>query len=575
MTETSTPANPGTPYGAPGAPGTSGRPTQPGGTAFFDWVRSLGFVRGQDRWLAGVCGAVAARTGLDPLIVRGIAVVIAILGGPIFFLYAVGWALIPDQSGRSLVEQAARQVFEPAMIVVGALVFFTFVPWMQGIWWQGPPEIWGMPGWLEVLLRTSWAIGLTVAVIFLVIYVAKRVPSPRTAATRSAAAGAAAPSASAPAAPAPAAPVPPASAPPAPVPPTGTTDAPDPTPSAKPSDTTSASSTSAQTAPYGSAPDSDPTATFVPPIPPVPDAPTKPSLWDDWTGTSGSAGRPAYSSSAGSAAYGSTPYGSTPYGSAPYGSTPYGSAPYGSTPYGSTQNGPGARPAASASAFDPDRYRTAHRRRQLGAGFISVVSGLALTIGAIAAAVVADGNWSNSAFLVGAGAALAVVALGIVIAGIIGKEGGWLNGISIVLASTMAWTAFVPAGSDFVTFGSPTWEYTTGESAGFAMLAGAPTIDLTRLDASPSVTDRTIDVWLAFGDVELVLPENRTVLVEAANLAGGIDYDTPEVAARESGVLVQDSRIVVEGSGIGVTTVRVWNGFGEVTINQPAAPALR
>jgi hypothetical protein len=65
------------------------------------------------------------------------------------------------------------------------------------------------------------------------------------------------------------------------------------------------------------------------------------------------------------------------------------------------------------------------------------------------------------------------------------------------------------------------------------------------------------------------------VLVEAANLAGGIDYDTPEGFARESGVLVRDSRIVIEGAGTGVTTVRVWNGFGEVTINQPAQPARR
>jgi phage shock protein PspC (stress-responsive transcriptional regulator) len=514
MTETSTPSNPGTPYGASGAPGASGQPPQPGGAVFFDWVRSLGFVRGQDRWLAGVCGAVAARTGLDPLIVRGIAVVIAILGGPIFFLYAVGWALMPDQSGRSLVEQAAHQVFEPAMIAVGALVLFTFVPWMQGIWWQGPPEIWGMPGWLEVLLRTSWAIGLTVAVIFLVIYVAKRVPSPRTSTPQSSAA----PSSVAPSS---AAPDAPAAAP---------------------------ESGSAGTA-------DTPSATLVPPIPPVPEAPAGPSLWDDWTGNSASAGTAAH-------------------GSAPYGSTPYGSTPYGSTPYGGHPNGPGPRPAAPA-AFDPDRYRAAHRRRQLGAGFVSVVAGLAITAGAIAAAIVADGDWSNSAFLVGAAAALAVVALGIVVAGILGKEGGWLNGFSIVLASTMAWTAFIPTGTEFVTFGDPVWEYSTSDPAGFAMLAGAPTVDLTSLDSTPSATDRTVDVWLAFGDVELVLPENRTVRVQAANLAGGIDYDSPDASARESGVLVQDSRIVIEGAGTGVTTVRVWNGFGEVSINQPAAPALR
>jgi phage shock protein PspC (stress-responsive transcriptional regulator) len=551
MTDTSTPSHPGTPYGAPGAPGASGQPSQPGGAAFFDWVRSLGFVRGQDRWLAGVCGAVAARTGLDPLIVRGIAVVVAILGGPIFFLYAVGWALMPDQSGRSLVEQAARQVFEPAMIAVGVLVFLTFVPWMQGIWWQGPPEIWGMPGWLEVLLRTSWAIGLTVAAILLVVYIAKRVPSPRAAATAPKFAdqpGTAQPGTAQPGTAQP-----------------GT---------AQPGTAQSGAAQPEDGIPFeSSTAGSTPTATFVPPIPPVPEAPAGPSLWDDWTGKSSTAGTPRTTS----APYGSAPYGSAAYGSAPAGSAPYGSAPYGSVPNGSAPIGSaryGSAPSGAAP-FDPDRYRAAHRRRQLGAGFVSVVAGLALAAGAVAAALVADGTWSNSAFLVGAAVALAVVALGTVVAGIIGKEGGWLNAFSIVLASTMVWTAFIPAGSDFVTFGDPTWEYNTSDPDGFAMLAGAPTIDLTAIDSVPSATDHTVDVWLAFGDVELVLPENRTVLVEVGNLAGGIDYDAPTTSVRDGGVLFTDSRIVTEGAGTGVTTVRVWNGFGEVTINQPAAPALR
>lgn len=478
MTETSSTTNPGNPYGASGA---TGQPKPPSGAVFFDWVRSLGFVRGPDRWLAGVCGAVATRTGLDPLVVRGIAIVIAILGGPIFFLYAVGWALMPDQSGRSLVEQAARQVFEPAMIAVGALLLLTFIPWMQGIWWQGPPEIWGMPGWLEVLLRTSWAIGLTVGIILLVIYIAQRMPSPRNPAV------------------------------------------------------------------HNTATDGTPTATFAPPIPPAPDAATAPS-------TGQTAGQTA--------------------GAAPSGPTPY--APYGSGP----------RPATPAAAFDPDRYRpdryqsdrhrTMHRRRQLGAGFVSVVAGIALSVGAIAASVVADGTWSNTAYLVGAAAALTVVALGIVVAGIRGREGGWLNFFSIALAVSMAWTAFIPAGTDVVAFGDPTWQYNTDEPTGLAMIAGAPTIDLTSIDSTPSGIDRTVDVWLAFGDTRLILPENRTVEVQAGNLAGGIDYGARgQSGTNRGGLLFHDERVVVEGTGTGVTTVRVWTGFGQVTINQPAEPALR
>ena len=558
MTDAPSTPSPGTPYGS------TGQPKPAGGAQFFDWVRGLGFVRGQDRWLAGVCGAIAARTGLDPLIVRGIAVVIAILGGPIFFLYAVGWALIPDERGRSLVEQAVHQVFEPAMIAVGVLLFFTFIPWMQGIWWQGPPEVWGMPGWLEVLLRTSWAIGLTVGIVLLVVYIAKRVPSPRT---RPGQPGGGYPNGyphggypngGAPYGSAPYGSAPAGSAPDGGVP-----------SNSAPYDATPAATDAAPMPAAGSTP----TSTFVPPIPPVPEPPVaagaaatppQPSLWDDLTT------RGANWQTRSNGQYGTAPYGTAPSGSAPYASSRFDSTPSGSNPYASTPK------PAGASTFDPQIYRELHRRKHLGAGFISVVAGLALSTGAVAASFVADGAWSNTAYLVGAAAALAVIAVGIIVAGIRGKEGGWLNFFSIVLASTLVWTAFIPAGTDFVTFGDPTWEYDTSDPTGFAMIAGAPVIDLTAIDSTPSATDRTVDIWLAFGDVELVLPDNRTVLVEASNLAGGIDYVTTEAPdVDRGGVLVHDTRVVTEGAGTGVTTVRVWNGFGEVTINQPAEPARR
>ncbi|ANP72361.1 PspC domain-containing protein [Cryobacterium arcticum] len=576
MTEAGSTTTSGSAYG------NTGQPKPPGGAAFFDWVRGLGFVRGRDRWLAGVCGAIASRTGLDPLVVRGIAVVIAILGGPIFFLYAVGWALMPDESGRSLVEQAVRQVFEPAMIAVGVLLFFTFVPWMQGIWWQGPPEVWGMPGWLEVLLRTSWAIGLTVGIILLVIYIAKRVPSPRGRPTTGYGSASPQPSRY-------------GSAPPyGSAPQYGGTPQPGsaPQPSAA-SDATAGAGTTAQPAqkfPSDAAPSAypaaRPTASFVPPIPPVPEPPAAtasatpptvpvppvpgstppagPSLWDDLTGR----GVPAAPTSGGTAPYGSAAYGSAPYGAAPSGSAPYGATTSGSGGYGSGSGAAGYGAADTARPFDPDRYRALHRRKHLGAGYIAVVSGIALSVGAVAASFVADGSWSNSAFLVGASAALAVIALGIVIAGVRGKEGGWLTFFSIVLAVSLAWTAFIPAGTDVATFGDPTWQYSTDSPTGFAMIAGAPTIDLTDLDTAPSGTSREVDVWTAFGDVELVLPDNRTMAVEASSLAGGIDYGTSNDLDR-GGVLFHDSRVVAEGAGTGVTTVRVWTLFGQVTINQP------
>ena len=82
------------PPGTPGASGAPGAPSDPGTQTphdrpesfsfertsgrFFSWIRGLGIERSSDRWFAGVAGGIAAKAGIDPLIVRGIFVVLAI-----------------------------------------------------------------------------------------------------------------------------------------------------------------------------------------------------------------------------------------------------------------------------------------------------------------------------------------------------------------------------------------------------------------------------------------------------------------------------------------------------------------
>ncbi|MEP6480047.1 MAG: PspC domain-containing protein, partial [Rhodoglobus sp.] len=61
---------------------------------FFEWMRSIG-IRREPGWIGGVGSGIATRLGIDPLIVRGIIVVAAILGGPAFLLYAAAWLLLP------------------------------------------------------------------------------------------------------------------------------------------------------------------------------------------------------------------------------------------------------------------------------------------------------------------------------------------------------------------------------------------------------------------------------------------------------------------------------------------------
>lgn len=79
-------------------------PSRPREYAFFRWIRGLGLVRGDERWFAGVCGAIAARTGAAPLLVRIIAIGVGIFGGPLITLYLAGWVLLPGRDGEIIAE---------------------------------------------------------------------------------------------------------------------------------------------------------------------------------------------------------------------------------------------------------------------------------------------------------------------------------------------------------------------------------------------------------------------------------------------------------------------------------------
>lgn len=80
----------------PHRPGDYPRP--PFGAAFFESLRASRWRRPQQRWIGGVCAAVAAQSGWDVALVRGIALVaVLIIGAPVAVAYALAWAFIPEQ----------------------------------------------------------------------------------------------------------------------------------------------------------------------------------------------------------------------------------------------------------------------------------------------------------------------------------------------------------------------------------------------------------------------------------------------------------------------------------------------
>ncbi|KIS26674.1 phage-shock protein [Arthrobacter sp. SPG23] len=87
---------------------------------FFSWVRSHGIQRGRDRWIGGVASGIAHRLGVDPLIVRGVFIVLSIFAGIGVLLYGIAWALLPEPDGRIHVQEAGAGRWSTGM--TGALI---------------------------------------------------------------------------------------------------------------------------------------------------------------------------------------------------------------------------------------------------------------------------------------------------------------------------------------------------------------------------------------------------------------------------------------------------------------------
>lgn len=112
-----------------GAPGQGPQPQN-----FFDWVRSHGIYRGRERWIGGVASGIAQRLGVDPLIVRGILIVLTVFAGVGVLFYGLAWALLPEPDGRIHVQEAAAGRWSSGM--TGALIttIVGFPSLGSGVW---------------------------------------------------------------------------------------------------------------------------------------------------------------------------------------------------------------------------------------------------------------------------------------------------------------------------------------------------------------------------------------------------------------------------------------------------------
>lgn len=106
---------------------------------FFDQIRRLGVSRTTDRWVAGVCGGIARKFNVDPLIIRAGMIALLLLGVG-FVAYLIAWALLPDRDGSILAEKGIRDGdgWGITILIVIAITVFGTGPWWGDGRWGGP-----------------------------------------------------------------------------------------------------------------------------------------------------------------------------------------------------------------------------------------------------------------------------------------------------------------------------------------------------------------------------------------------------------------------------------------------------
>lgn len=379
---------------------------------FWHWLRSLGITRSSDRWIGGVAGGIADRYGLDPLLVRGLFVVAAMLGGVGFIAYALGWAFLPEPDGRIHAEELAHGRFDQADLGIGLFLLAGLDPFGAG---RSGSWMWGVGkglGWLALIGLGVW------------------LWSEHRSTT---------------------------------VPPTATTD-----PWGSPRAPESTSASSASSASFASA---------------APQPTAAPGVYD--------------------AGYEPAP----PASAAPKAKEPKEKAP------------------------TPPKPNTSPNR-----GYVAAVVGLAGL--AVAGLLIADRIGAiDASWLLILATALGVLGLGIVIAGLAGRRGGFLSFLAVVGLVLVPSAANRELGwnwdfSGYTIAGSADWTPTTAAEAesGLRVAAGDAVIDLTQVPLpAAGEPPLVVPVRVTAGNATITVPSDTPLSIEAKVFAGSANWDVEGV----------------------------------------------
>lgn len=524
----------------PAGPPPAG-PAEPG---FFGWLRGLGLARSEERWIGGVAGGLAERTKLDPLIFRGLFLVLTIFGGPGILLYLVGWLFLPDRSGKIQAQELLRgrgNTVAYVALAIGAAIFvlpalfrgvFGFSGWGFGLGFGFGDDSF-LPGWMRVLLGIAWTLVIIGLGVWLIVAIVNRKSRPGNGPGTHGAPG----------------------GPGAPGTPGYSAQQPFVAPAAPQATWTPAP-------PAAPAPDTDPAA-------PSSFAPSQ-----HGTATSASSAAPT------------TPL---PEGVSPLAPPAANTRLFGDqvsdqanrfaeqVSAGATQFADQATEAANRVAQEAtdwsQQVAEKHQRRTLDAGHTVITLGVGLVLGALSALAVATAGYASYALVAGITVALGVLGLSIIIAGVRGRTSGWLGFASVVAICTLLVTTVFPAGTQFSLIGSRGDVFsaqTLAESPNRVVAVGNARVDLSELDRPGADLGGEINLWLGAGNGTVALPERVPVRVNVYGLAGriGTDLDHDERTIGGPFIAHTASNTPGRATSLPTTVVNVWFLGGNVDLVQ-------
>lgn len=497
-------------------PAPSPEPNRPGtDNTFFDWMRGLRIPR-QPGWIGGVCAGIAARLGIDPIIVRGIVVVIAVLGGPALLLYAAAWLLLPDQYDRIHLQEAIRGNFDRAHAGIGAMFLLSFLPISQGITWQVVPwrgadsSFWFAWPSLWGLLWTLAIIGSTVWLIIWLVNRSKDVP----------------------------------------------------TTAAGPHSTSNAASAAAANSTSSAGADASAAANATTPaiigasaLPPAPEAPPHPAsgATDDdlaaWKEQQ-AAWKREYDGWKQQQAAGEREL--------------------------AQQRAAEQRRLRQEQSAERHRAAIEEQRRTRSNPVYSLVAiGLAIIAGAATALTIGETGDATAA-ITGMAVSLGVLGLAIIVNGFRGKRSGGSSGVAFLLVIALSATSFFswtngPVSGDAIEW-SPSYSPAEQENRR-VVVTGNVTLDLSNYFVDPADADwyqnGMVRLWVGRGDVRVILPAGEYSAVEAQIYNGSIDFADSRRASQFSFANGHEQVTPRDGSErLRDIYVRIWVASGDVTITQ-------